>query len=152
MQKTLARGEHIIYAFRVIDSCVQRYKVAGDKKTYKKYIKMNQWKAVMQAGLRDSVIAEYSDGQDAVDQPKMPRVSLRLPPAGDERACALYHNELMRLCLLPLSTLVDRIREKSQKTQKKAGTTDREASQAAAAAKKPRLEPQPKSLGDSQNL
>lgn len=119
MQKTLARGEQTIYACRVIDSCCQRYKAEGDKKTYKKYIKLSQWKAVMEAGLRDSVIARYSDGQGAEDKPNMPRVTLQLPPAGDERACALYHNELMRLCLLPLSTLFDRIREKMKRARRR---------------------------------
>lgn len=159
MQKTLARGEQTIYACRVIDSCCQRYKAEGDKKTYKKYIKLSQWKAVMEAGLRDSVIARYSDGQGAEDKPNMPRVTLQLPPAGDERACALYHNELMRLCLLPLSTLFDRIREKNEKSEKKrARTVEKEASQGAAAAKDPRREePQPKAcsakaLGDAVDL
>ena len=155
MQKTLAREEHIIYGVREIDANVQRSKVEGQKKFVKKCVKMSQWKAVMEIGLRDSVVAHYSDGKDAAVKPNVPRVTLCLPPSEDERACALFHNELMRLCLLPLSTLVDRIREKTQK--KRPVHVDADASQAQMA-KEPRLESVPPqqcssaSLGDCKHL
>lgn len=112
MLKTLVRGESTIFAYRVIDATVKREKKEG--RTTRTAVRMAQWKAVMERGLASSSIARYSDGSNEEEKPGMPRVFLNLPETKDTKACVAYRNELMRLCLLPLSTLWDRIREKEK--------------------------------------
>lgn len=73
------------------------------------------WKACMQHGLKDSVVARYSDGQGCEERPNVPRVYVDLPDPKDMVACAKYHNTLMVLCL----ALVERIRSKAEKAPKR---------------------------------
>ena len=115
MQKTLSRGENVVCGYSVIDSTVQRVKAEGSTRKWdKKAIKMSQWKAVMMAGLQGSCVATYSDGADCQEKGNAARVHIHLPSPTDECACAFFHNELMRLCHIPLATLVDRIRERAK--------------------------------------
>ena len=119
MQRTLLRGEPCIFGFRVIDSTVVRKKVecpgSSSAKFQRTAVKIHHWKAVMEAGLRDSRIARYCCGADAEERPNCPRVFVDLPDCADELALRRFHNELMMLCQLPFSTLADRVRSKAEK-------------------------------------
>ncbi|CAJ1348212.1 unnamed protein product [Effrenium voratum] len=119
MQPTLLRGEPCIFGFRVIDSTVVRKKVecpgSSGAKFQRTAVKIHHWKAVMEAGLRDSRIARYCCGADAEERPNCPRVFVDLPDCADELALRRFHNELMMLCQLPFSTLADRVRSKAEK-------------------------------------
>ena len=68
----------------------------------------------MIASVQTTCVATYSDGAGCQEKRNAPRVHIHLPNPTDERACAIFHNELMRLCHMPLATLVDRIRERAK--------------------------------------
>ena len=68
----------------------------------------------MISGVQASCVATYSDGADCQEKRNAPCVHIHLPNPADARAGAIFHNELVRLCHLPFSTLVDRIREKAE--------------------------------------
>ena len=105
----------------------------------------------MQSGPHGSVIARYDDGKNAEVKRGAPRVDLNLPHSRDEEARARFHNELMmKFRLLPLSTLVDKIREKSNKS--KGSAPDKEASEKPAVEERLQKRLCRVAMGDSQCL
>ena len=110
MQKTLLRGEATIYAFRVVDSIsVKRKRTDGRDGYTKCAVRIDHWKAVMEAGLGQHRIGTYSDGQSCTENPGKARVTLDIPTENSPLLRAEYHNRLMRLCQVSFVQLSDRI-------------------------------------------
>ena len=117
MQKTLLRGEAVIFGRRVIDSlAVKKRRPGGTGAGYtKESVKLAHWKAVMQHGLAKYRVGRYDAGDQCADYPNQPRILLDLPADGDKKLMAEFHNRLMLLCQLPYDKLSGCVLRRHQK-------------------------------------
>jgi hypothetical protein len=119
MQRTLLRGEPVIYGFRVVDSTAQKKKKTDGSGAYQRVsLKLAHWKAVMQAGLALYRIGKYSSGTDCTERKGQPRVYLEIPPEGDTELTKQFHNRLMMLCQMSFVQLSDSIIKRSSQATK----------------------------------
>lgn len=116
MQKTLLRGEAVIFGRQVIDCMsVKKRRTVGSGYT-KESVKLAHWKAVMQAGLAKHRVGVYDSGASCPDFPNQPRIRLDLPPDDQAELREEYHNRLMMLCQLPYVKLTESILKRHQKS------------------------------------
>lgn len=115
MLRTLMRGEPIVFARRVVDSCSKKSK-GEDGKAKRVSLKMQHWIDVMEAGLRQYRIGELVQAEDS----KGPRLKLQLPDSRDPLNVQTYHNRLMALCGLTFSALSKKMVEVGARQQQKA--------------------------------
>ncbi|CAJ1333125.1 unnamed protein product [Effrenium voratum] len=124
MQKTLLRGEAVIYGSKVLESMSKKTPIEsgpGEKKKYTRCsLKLAHWKQVMKAGLRKWRVGEYDSGDEAPDRRGHPRVIMSLPDSNDQSELLEYHNRLMLLCNLPYTAVAERIAAKAGKSKKEA--------------------------------
>jgi hypothetical protein len=114
MQKTILRGEEIIFCDAACDS--MRKKQDGNPRPTA--LKHHQWKEVMEQGLVQHRVGTYDSGENAVQKKGVARIHLELP-GEDEDIQREYHNRLMRLCGVSLQDVTAAAVERSSKKRKR---------------------------------
>lgn len=115
MQKTLLRGETVIFGKQVIDSLSVKVKAEGSGKRTRTSVRLAHWVEVMKEGLGKFRIGTFDSGANCDEKKNQPRIRLDLPSSDNPGAVIEFHNRLMRLCAMPYECLIQKIMRKQGK-------------------------------------
>ena len=119
MQKTLLRGETVIFGKQVIDSLSVKVKAEGSEKRTRTSVRLAHWVEVMKQGLGKFRIGTFESGANRDETKNQPRIRLELSSSDNPGAVIEFHNRLMKLCAMPYECLIQKINAKAGKAGKK---------------------------------